>query len=377
MKPAPFSISVTASDGTARQSLLGMNLAELEAFVAATGEPTYRAKQLYEWTYNRHVTEFEEMTNLGRELRGRLAAAAVLRTLTHADQQTSQDGTIKFLFRTHDGYNIESVLIPSEARDDQDEPKRWTICISTQVGCPLDCKFCATASMKLKRNLAAGEIIEQFLRVQDVAAQKITNIVFMGMGEPMLNYDAVFRAVALFTDPENDLVSASRITISTSGLVEGIRRMADEGQKIKLAISLHASTNGLRSELMPINRRHDLSEVMDAVEYYYRKTRRTITYEYILFEGLNDTEEDARRIAKLTRRVPSKVNIIPFHSISFTNPTGISARLHPTTRQQFDNFVAMLRAHDVQVMVRSSSGQDIEAACGQLAVKHGAATLED
>ncbi|MCC7437052.1 MAG: 23S rRNA (adenine(2503)-C(2))-methyltransferase RlmN [Armatimonadetes bacterium] len=376
MKPAPFSISITAPDGSVRQSLLGMDRAELEAVVAAIGQPTYRANQLHEWLYRRHVDSVMAITSLSHELRGRLAETATLRTLTLADQQTSTDGTIKFLFRTHDGYNIESVLIPSEARDDQDEPKRRTICISTQVGCPLDCKFCATASMKLKRNLAAGEIIEQFLRVQDVAGQKITNIVFMGMGEPMLNYDAVFRAVALFADPGNDLVPAARITVSTSGLVEGIRRMADEGQKIKLALSLHASTNGLRSELMPINRRHDLTEVMDAVEYYYRKTRRTVTFEYILFEGLNDTEEDARRIAKLTRRVPSKVNIIPFHSISFTNPTGISARLHPTTRQQFDNFVAMLRAHGAQVMVRSSSGQDIEAACGQLAVKHGAERLE-
>ncbi len=376
MKPAPSSILLTAPDGSTRQSLLGMNLAELETVVAAIGEPNYRAKQLHEWLYRRRAADVMAITSFSQQLRRRIAETTTLRTLTLADQQTSEDGTIKFLFRTHDGFNIESVLIPSEARDDQDEPKRRTICISTQVGCPLDCKFCATASMKLKRNLAAGEILEQFLRVQEVAQQEITNIVFMGMGEPMLNYDAVFRAVALFTDPENDFVPASRITISTSGLVEGIRRMADEGEKIKLAISLHASTNGLRSELMPINRRHDLSEVMDAVEYYYRKTRRTSTFEYILFEGLNYTEEDARRIAKLTRRVPSKVNIIPFHSINFTNPTGISARLHPTTRQQFDNFVAMLRAHGVQVMVRSSSGQDIEAACGQLAVKHGAATLK-
>lgn len=377
MKSAPFSISLTASDGTQRQSLLGMDLAELATFFAGIGEAEFRAKQVYQWAYRRHVPDVADITSLSRQLRARLAETATLRTLTLADQQTSSDGTIKFLFRTHDGFNIESVLIPSEARDDQEEPKRRTICISTQIGCPLDCKFCATASMKLKRNLAAGEIIEQFLRVQEAAGQKITNIVFMGMGEPMLNYDAVFRAVALFTAPENDLVPASRITISTSGLVEGIRRMADAGEKIKLAISLHASTNGLRSELMPINRRHDLTEVMDAVEYYYRKTRRPVTFEYILFEGLNDTEEDARRIAKLARRVPTKVNIIPFHSISFTNPTGISARLHPATRQQFDNFVAMLRAHDVQVMVRSSSGQDIEAACGQLAVKHGNVTLKE
>jgi 23S rRNA (adenine2503-C2)-methyltransferase len=195
------------------------------------------------------------------------------------------------------------------------------------------------------------------------------------MGEPMLNYEATFGSAALFADPANELVPAGRITVSTSGIVDGIRRMADEGQKLKLAISLHALTNGLRNQLMPINRRWDLGELSDAVEYYYRKTRRSVTYEYILFDGLNDTDDDVRRLARMTRRVPSKVNIIPFHDIEFTEPTGIAARLRPAEPDTFDHFVARLRDAGVQVMVRSSSGREIDAACGQLAIRHESAGL--
>jgi 23S rRNA (adenine2503-C2)-methyltransferase len=357
--------------------LVGLGLDELGEFVESLGEKRFRAKQLYNWIYQRRARSFEEMTSLAKPFRELLDANARLRTLELLDTQRSEDGTIKFLFRTLDGYNIESVLIPSEARDDQDEPRRRTLCLSTQVGCPLDCKFCATASMKLKRNLKAGEIIEQYLQVEEFIGERITNIVYMGMGEPMLNYDEVFRSIALFTDPASEFVSAQRITVSTSGVIPGIMRMADEGQRVKLAISLHALTNGMRSDLMPINRRYDLGQLMDAVEYYYRKTRRPVTYEYILFDDWNDTDEDVKRLAKITRRVPSKVNVIPFHEIEFTNPTGLSAQLHSTTREKFDRFIGKLQAAGVQVMVRSSSGEDIDAACGQLAVKHGAMKLEE
>jgi len=367
--------TLSPHDAVVRIPLLGMTRAEIESFVVALDEPTYRADQIYSWIYRRRAAAFDEMSSLGRRLRERLDACATLRTLTLLDTRKSPDGTIKFLFRTHDGLNIESVLIPSEARDDQDEPKRRTLCISTQVGCPLDCKFCATASMKLKRNLTVGEILEQFLRVEAFAGLEITNIVYMGMGEPMLNYEATFGSAALFADPANELVPAGRITVSTSGIVDGIRRMADEGQKVKLAISLHALTNGLRNQLMPINRRWDLGELSDAVEYYYRKTRRSVTYEYILFDGLNDTDDDVRRLARMTRRVPSKVNIIPFHDIEFTEPTGIAARLRPAEPDTFDHFVARLRDAGVQVMVRSSSGREIDAACGQLAIRHESAGL--
>ena len=363
------------ADNLGRHSLLGLGRDELEAFVTSLGEPAYRGRQVYEWLYSKRTSSFAGMTSLPASLRQLLEEKALPRSLTLLDHQESADGTIKFLFRTLDGYNVESVLIPSEARDDQDEPKRRTLCISSQVGCPLDCKFCATASMKLKRNLRAGEIVEQHLQVEELVGEKITNIVYMGMGEPMLNYDEVFRSVRIFTDPENDLVPASRITISTSGIVPSIKRMADEGERVKLAISLHVTTNGDRDRLMPINRKFDLTELMDAVEYYYRKTRRPVTYEYILFEGLNDSPEDVRRLARITRRVPSKVNVIPFHPIDFTDPTGISAELRPASPEHFEKFIGMLQGEGVQVMVRSSSGVDIDAACGQLAIRHEAAVL--
>lgn len=355
--------------------LLGLTLEEIEEFVVAMGEPSYRAGQIYEWIYNKRAATFEAMTSLGLATREELSRRGVLRTLEMLDSQTSDDGTVKYLFRTRDGLNIESVLIPSEARDDQDEPRRRTICISTQVGCPLDCRFCATASMKMKRNLTAGEIIEQFMQVEERTDGELTNIVYMGMGEPMLNYENVFGSVAIFTDPKNNLVSPRHITVSTSGFPNEIRRMADAGERVKLALSLHALTNGMRSELMPINRRFDISQLMDAIEYYYRRTRLPITYEYILFDGWNDTDADVRRLARITRRVPSKVNVIPFHEIEFTNPTGISAQLRATTREKFDIFIGKLRELGVQVMVRSSSGEDIDAACGQLAIRHEAEKL--
>ncbi|MEO5930110.1 MAG: 23S rRNA (adenine(2503)-C(2))-methyltransferase RlmN [Candidatus Kapaibacterium sp.] len=370
-----ISLPLLHGDAEDRRPLVGLTLDELGAIMAEMGEPAFRARQINEWLYARRAPSFEAMTSLGRGLRAALEQQTILRTLALADAQRSEDGTIKFLFRTHDGLNIESVLIPSEARDDQDEPKRQTICVSTQVGCPLDCKFCATASMRLKRNLTAGEIVEQFLQVERYAGEKITNIVYMGMGEPMLNYEQVFRSVAIFTEPANELVVARHITISTSGIPSAIRQMADEGQKVKLAVSLHALTNGMRSELMPINRRYDLGELMDAVEYYYRKTRQPVTYEYILFDGWNDTDADIKRLAKITRRVPSKVNVIPFHEIEFTDPTGISANLRSTPREKFDLFIRKAREAGVMVMVRSSSGEDIDAACGQLAVKHDATSL--
>ncbi|MGE3800646.1 MAG: 23S rRNA (adenine(2503)-C(2))-methyltransferase RlmN [Candidatus Kapaibacterium sp.] len=365
------------SDSSGRRSLLGMSREELEAFVTSIGEPAYRGRQVYEWLYKKRAASFAEMTSLSQPLRQQLEENALPRSLTLLDHQESTDGTLKFLFKTLDGYNVESVLIPSEARDDQDEPKRRTLCISSQVGCPLDCKFCATATMKLKRNLVAGEIVEQHLRVEELVGERITNLVYMGMGEPMLNYDEVFSSVRIFTDPANDLVPASRITISTSGIVPSIKRMADDGERVKLAISLHVTTNGDRDRLMPINRKFDLTELMDAVEYYYRKTRRPVTYEYILFNGLNDSPEDVRRLARITRRVPSKVNVIPFHPIDFTEPTGISAELHPASPERFNYFIGMLQREGVQVMVRSSSGVDIDAACGQLAIKHEAILLAD
>ena len=348
--------------------LLGLSLAELEVVCTGLGEPAYRARQIFRWLYNKRATSFDAMTDLSHALREKLKEHAEIGFPLVKTIQHSADGTKKFLFALHDGREIESVLIPSEMRDDEGESKRLTICVSTQVGCSLGCKFCATASIKMKRNLSAGEILGQVLLVQQHSDRDITNLVFMGMGEPLLNYDNVMKATDIMIHPDAGILTPRRITLSTSGIIDGIRRMADENRPIKLALSLHASTDGLRSELMPINRKWNLRALGDTMEYYYRKTRKPVTYEYILFGGLNDSYQDAARLAKLTRRVPSKVNVIPFHPIGFTNPQGISAELAPASHEDFERFLGYLRSLGVTVMVRSSSGKDIHAACGQLAL---------
>ena len=222
--------------------------------------------------------------------------------------------------------------------------------------------------MKLKRNLTAAEIILQFFEAERLTGEKITNIVYMGMGEPMLNYDNVVRSLRILNDPILEIIGAKRITVSTSGLPDEIRKFAHEKLGVKLALSLHATTDELRSKLMPINRAHPIKELLAAMDEYYRETGMPVTYEYILFDGLNDSEADAKRLAKIARRMPSKVNVIPFHQIDFTNPQGIGAELHPASEENFIRFNALLKKEGVQVMVRSSSGEDIEAACGQLAL---------
>jgi 23S rRNA (adenine2503-C2)-methyltransferase len=351
-----------------RPTIKGMLPAELELVCQQFGQPKYRALQLFDWIYNKKVRSFSAMNNLPADVREQLTQAYLFEVLTLHTTTQSTDGTKKFLFTTVDGKSIETVLIPSEMLEDDGSPRRLTVCISTQVGCPLHCQFCATASIKLKRNLTTAEIIEQFLIAQQHSEHPITNLVFMGMGEPMLNYENVMKSVDILTHPKAELLTSKRITLSTAGIIEGIHRMADEGRSIKLALSLHATTDGMRSSLMPINKKHNLRALGDALEYYYRKTHIPVTFEYILFDQFNDSDEDIKRLAKFTRRVPSKVNVIPFHPIDFTNPEGLAAELRPTTFEKFQLFIAALRRHDVTVMIRTSSGKDIAAACGQLAL---------
>lgn len=358
---------------------MGLSLAEIKAELKKTlpDVPGYRAAQIYKRLYGSRNFSFEDMTELPAPLRATLAEHYHLPILELETESKSEDGTRKYLFKLEDGREIESVLIPSEMRDDKGDSRRRTLCLSTQVGCPLDCKFCATATMKLKRDLTTAEIVMQLFEVERLSGEKITNVVYMGMGEPMLNYDNVIRSLRIITDPDLDILGAKRITVSTSGLPDEIRKFADEGLGVKLALSLHATTDELRSKLMPINRRYPLGEILAAMEYYYQKTHIPVTYEYILFEGLNDSEADAKRIARFARRMPSKVNVIPFHKIDFTHPTGISAELHPTTKEKFNDFIALLKREGAQVMVRSSSGEDIEAACGQLAItQHKPVSIE-
>ncbi len=349
-------------------NIFGYTLSELQQACVDAGLERYRGEQLFHWLYNRRVEEFEECANIPKAMRAALAERFVIRHPVVRQEQRSADGTRKFLFELADGRSVETVLIPAES-DEYDQPKRLTICVSTQVGCPLDCRFCATATMKLKRNLTAGEIIGQYVQVQKASESRITNLVFMGMGEPMLNYDSVMDAAAILTNEKADALAASRMTLSTAGLADGIRRMADEGRKIKLAVSLHATTDDLRIRLMPINKKYPLAQLIDAIEYYYRKTRMRVTYEYIMFDGLNDRLEDIRRLVKLSRRVPSKINIIPFHPIGMGIEADSQLRLAPTPRARIEEFADELRHLRVTVMLRSSSGKDIDAACGQLAVR--------
>jgi len=349
-----------------RTNLLGMTRDELSAFVREKGESAYRGGQLYQWLYARGASSFGGMTDLARNFRARLDEVAAIGAPEAVGEKRSADGTVKLLFALGDGLRVESVLIPpaSAFRGEAGEQNRLTLCVSTQVGCALDCAFCATGTMGFTRNLTAGEIVGQVLAASRVAERKITNVVFMGMGEPLLNYDAVMKAAAILTDGCG--IAARRITISTAGRADRIRRMADDGARVKLAVSLHSAVDATRSRLMPINRKYALPVLMDAVEYYYRETRQRVTYEVILFDGVNDGAEDVRRLVALARRVPSKINIIPFHAIGFAHPRGLGAELLPSPRMEA--IAGELRAAHLTVMVRMSAGEDIDAACGQLAL---------
>lgn len=351
--------------------LLGLTLTELSDFCESIEQPRYRGKQIYEWLYGRGITGFGEMTNLGKQFREHLAHVADIRGVRlSAQQESATDGTTKYLFELADGLKVESVLIPplsafrgSEATT-EDEQTRLTLCISSQAGCPLDCKFCATATMGFQRNLSAGEIVDQVLHVKRMG-KRITNVVFMGMGEPLMNYDNVMKAVQILSTGVG--IAAKRMTVSTAGWADRIRQMGEERQRVKLAVSLHAADNALRSRLMPLNRKFNLESLLSAIEYYYRCTKQRITYEHIFFDGVNDTDLQVEKLLRLARKVPCKINVIPFHSIAFTAPSGFSASLRPSPR--VEEIVQYLRERHLTIMVRSNAGEDIDAACGQLAVK--------
>lgn len=351
------------------QTIKGLSLKELQEFVESLGEKRYRGSQLFSWVYAKGAQSFDEMTDLSKEFRAVLRGSAVLDNLELVRKGVSPaDGTTKFLFRLYDGVMIESVLIPPEQESPASE-KRLTLCVSTQVGCPLDCKFCATGTMGFHRNLTAGEIVDQVIQAQRHADRRITNLVYMGMGEPMLNYDEVMKSVDIVTDDRSLNIGARHITISTAGYADKIRQVADENRKVKVALSLHSLNNEKRTELMPITKKCSVDDLIDALEYYYRKTRRRPTFEYIPFDRFNDTDDDIKRFVKLSKRIPCKVNIIPFHSIAFTGPSGLAATLKPTPRSRMEQFAQALRDANITVMIRSSAGEDIEAACGQLAVE--------
>lgn len=354
-------------------NVLGMDREELRAFVAGLGELPYRGDQMFQWLYARGAVSFGVMTDIARRSRERLSHAAEIRGIVPVTTTlSSADGTTKFLFGLSDGLHVESVLIPPSTLFDADEERsegptqreRLTLCVSTQVGCPLACAFCATGAMGFVRNLTVAEIADQVLQVRRTTRRRITNVVFMGMGEPLLNYERVMQAARIMT--EGMEIAARRITVSTAGWIDGILRMAADGCRNKLAVSLHSAIEETRVQLMPVTRRFPLARLQEAMQRYYAATGMRVTYECIFFEGVNDGPEDVRRLIKFARAVPCKINVIPYHSMSFTQPEGLAASLRSSSRT--DEIIEQLRSANLTVMVRSSAGEDIAAACGQLAV---------
>jgi len=337
-----------------KKQLVGMNMGELEEFATAIGEKPFRGRQLFAWLYNRKARDFEEMTDLSKPLRRRLAEIAAIGVLKPVSEVVSNDGnTRKFLLELRDGERIETVSIR--------ERLRHTLCVSTQVGCALGCRFCATARMGFRRNLSVGEIVDQVLVAERHVGEKVTNLVLMGMGEPLLNYENVIAACELVRHEQGLAIGHRRIVISTAGWVPGIMRLAEEGHRFKLAISLNATTDEQRRTLMPVAERYPLQELLNAVIYYYRRSGRRPTFEYVLLAGINDTAADATRLRGLLRQVPCKVNLIPYNSTD-----GPYQRPTPEQIEAFRQALSPLKA---PVIVRWSKGDDIQAACGQLATK--------
>ena len=322
------------------------------------GEPKFRAKQVHEWLWQKSARSFEEMTNLSKQLREKLAEQFSFYSVSENMIQKSKDGTVKLGMKLHDNRLVEGVMIPDDERS--------TACVSSQVGCSLSCSFCATGFLKRERNLEAGEIYDQVVLLNEHAIQHsgkpLTNIVYMGMGEPLLNYDNVMQSIRYITSPIGLNMAQKRITVSTSGIVRGIRRLADEEMKFNLALSLHAATNEKRNKIMDINQSNPLEDVMDALNYFYEKTGNKITFEYILFDKFNDSLADAENLFYLTDRVPSFVNIIEYNQVE-------GVEFKKAKRENRDAFVAYLRNKGVNVAIRRSRGKDIDAACGQLANK--------
>ncbi len=345
------------ADAKARD-VRSMTMAELESLVESLGERSFRAKQLFKWIHPRGVRSFDEMTDLSKSFRAKLAGAATLASLTADTIEKSSDGTRKYAFRTARGDVIESVFIP-----DASSEGRNTLCISSQVGCAIDCKFCLTGTLGLRRNLTAGEIVEQLTRVkQDVGEDLgVQNIVMMGMGEPLHNYEQLIRALDIFTRDDGHGMSTRRITVSTAGLAPRIPRLGHD-TKVNLAVSLNATTDEVRDRIMPINKRYPIKVLLDACREFPLPERRRITFEYVMLEGVNDSMDDARRLVGLVHGFRCKVNLIPYNA----HPRSPYRR--PSDRV-VDAFQRHLYSHGVAVFVRTARGDDISAACGMLGVE--------
>ena len=343
-----------------RINLLDLDLCRLRDFFASIGEQAFRAEQVLKWIYHANVTDFAQMTNLSFELRQRLPELAVIEPPKILGQQQSGDGTVKWLMGFGGGNAIETVFIP--------EPARGTLCISSQVGCALNCSFCSTGAQGFSRNLSAGEIIGQVWQAAHAlghernGSRRITNVVFMGMGEPLLNFDAVLPALLLLRHDLGFGMAAKRVTLSTAGLVPGIDRLRG-AVDVALAVSLHAPEDALREQLVPLNRKYPIRDLMAAcARYVSDKHKRTVTFEYTLIDGINDHPEHARKLVKLLRRLPSKLNLIPFNPFP-----GTHFRCSPP--QRIHEFQSIVRSGGLIATIRKTRGSDIDAACGQLVGK--------
>jgi 23S rRNA (adenine2503-C2)-methyltransferase len=331
---------------------------EVQSFLETHNQKPYVAKQLQDWLWRKNIGQIQDMSNLSKDVRALLDKHYTINKITVDEKQVSEDGTIKNRFMLHDGYVVEGVLIPTSTR--------MTVCVSSQVGCSLTCKFCATGQMSRKRNLDFDEIFDQVAIVntqsQEHYNKPLTNIVYMGMGEPLLNYKNVLKSIDYINSPNGLGMSTSRITVSTAGIAKAIRQLGDDKVKFNLAVSLHAANDIKRNEIMPINESNNLKVLTEALDYYFKATKNPITFEYILFNNFNDSQADADELIKICRRIPCKVNIIeynPVDGVSFMKPD----------EERVDAFMQYLAANKVNARLRRSRGKDIDAACGQLANK--------
>lgn len=335
-----------------------LSLSELTAYFEQIGEKAFRAKQVYEWLWNKSAASFDEMTNLSVQMRDLLNENFNIRNIQVFREQVSEDKTIKTAFKLHDAHLVEGVLIPTETR--------MTACISSQVGCSLTCKFCATGYLERKRNLDAPEIYDQVVAIKKQAEERyrqpLTNIVYMGMGEPLLNYQNVIKSVELITSEKGLGMSPKRITVSTAGIAKMIKKLGDDEVKFNLALSLHAANEEKRSRIMPINDSNSLESLTEALNYFYQKTKNKITLEYIAFRDFNENPDDADELYKFAKKIPCKINIIEYNPID-------NADFSKALPEKIDLFKERLEKRGLVVNVRRSRGKDIDAACGQLANK--------
>lgn len=341
-----------------KKDIRALTKEQLREFFVNAGDKQFRGNQVYEWLWSKGAHAFEDMTNLSKDTRQMLEDHFVINHIKVDQMQRSNDGTIKNAVRLHDGLIVESVLIPTASRT--------TACVSSQVGCSLDCRFCATSRLKRMRNLNPDEIYDQVVAIDRESRlyhnKPLSNIVFMGMGEPLMNYNNVLKAIDKITSPDGLGMSPKRIVVSTSGVPKMIKKMADDEVKFKLAVSLHSAIEEVRTSIMPFNETFPLADLREALEYWYAKTKNRITYEYVVWDGINDTKKDVDALIKFCKFAPSKVNLIEYNPID-------DGEFQQAHSEAIDMYVAMLEKNNITVTVRRSRGKDIDAACGQLANK--------